>query len=97
MTCAAGVALSLFPFGCKTTQHSSNYQFVVVVVVIVVAEMAFGSLIAPVPCVGHTDQVTSWSVTTQRPLTTLQLSGGPLVTFHYQIFLLISVGLLRLF
>ena len=55
MTCVAGFASSLAPFGCKATQHSSNYQFVVVIVVVtVVTKAAFRSLIAPVPFVGHT-------------------------------------------
>jgi len=55
VTCVAGFASSLAPFGCKATQHSSNYQFVVVIVVVtVVTKAAFRSLIAPVPFVGHT-------------------------------------------
>ena len=55
MTCVAGFALSLVPFGCEATQHSANYQFVVVIIVVtVVTKAAFRSLIAPVPFVGHT-------------------------------------------
>lgn len=50
VTLAAGVALSLVPFGFETTQHSSNYQFVVIV-----TKVAFSSLIAPVRFFGHTD------------------------------------------
>ena len=56
MTCVASFASSLVSFGCEATQHSSNYQFVVVIVVVVtvVTKAAFRSLIAPVPFVGHT-------------------------------------------
>lgn len=55
MTCVAGFASSLVPFSCEATQHSSNYQFVVVIVVVTVAtKAAFRNLIAPVPFVGHT-------------------------------------------
>jgi hypothetical protein len=52
LTLAAGVASSLVPFGCETTQHSSNYQFVVIVVV---TKVAFRSRTAAVPVVGRTD------------------------------------------
>lgn len=54
MTCVAGLASSLVPFGCEATQHSANYQFVVVIVVTVVTKAAYRSLIAPLPFVGHT-------------------------------------------
>jgi len=56
VTCVASFASSLVSFGCEATQHSSNYQFVVVIVVVVtvVTKAAFRSLIAPVPFVGHT-------------------------------------------
>ena len=55
MTCVASFTSSLVSFGCEATQHSSNYQFVVVIVVgTVVTKAAFRSLIAPVPSVGHT-------------------------------------------
>ena len=91
MTFVAGVASSLVPFGCEATQHSSNYQFVVVVVVVVtvVTKAAFSSVIAPVPFVGHT----GLSITTRRPFTALQLSGRPLITFQDHIFILSRVGL----
>lgn len=54
MTCVAGFTSSLISFGCEATQHSSNYQFVVVIVVGTVTKAAFRSLIAPVPSVAHT-------------------------------------------
>lgn len=92
MTCVASIASSLVPFGCEATQHSLNYQFVVVVVA-VVTKAAFSGLIAPVPFVGHTGQVAGLSITTRRPLTALQLSGRPLIAFQDYIFIVCRVGL----
>jgi hypothetical protein len=57
--------VSLVPFGCEATQHSLDYQFVVIVVVVaVVTKAAFSGLIAPVPFIGHTGQVAGLSITT---------------------------------